>query len=88
MTCGRNDDTISITRPAISTAIVLREQPFHSLRIIPHTLLNVTLSAISMHHENVSSTAESVRKPLPRLNPKNWLYHNRPARAQKMMLLA
>ena len=85
--CGRNDDTISISRPTTSTVMVLLEQPFHSLRIMPHTLLNVTLRAINMHQENVSSTAESVRKPLPRLSPKNWLYQRRPARAQNTMLL-
>ena len=56
--------------------------------MIPQTLLNVTFNAISMHQENVMSTAESVKKPLPRLNPKNWLYQSKPAKAQNTMLLA
>lgn len=84
---GRNEDTTSMIMPATSTAMVFCEQPFHSFSIIPHTLLKVTLRAISMHHENVSSTGESVRNPLPRLRPKNWLYHSSPARAQNTMLL-
>lgn len=52
---GRNEDTTSMIMPATSTAMVFCEQPFHSFSIIPHTLLKVTLRAISMHHENVSS---------------------------------
>ena len=74
--------------PTTSTAIVRRPQPFHSFSSMPQTLEKTTSSAISMQNENVISTGESVRKPLPRANPKNWLYHNAPAKRQKRMLLA
>jgi len=77
-----------IMMPVISTKIVFGEQPFHSLRMIPHTLLNTTLRAMSMQNENVVRTGDEVRKPLPKARPKNWLYHNAPAMAQNKMLLA
>ena len=72
----------------MSTAMVVEEQPFHSLRMMPHTLENTTLSAIRMQKERVISVGDSVRNPLPRLKPKNWLYHRAPARRQKSRLLA
>ena len=42
---------------------------------------------MSMQNEKVVSTGLSVRKPLPRLRPKNWLYHSAPARRQNIRLL-
>ena len=51
--------------------IVCLLQPFHSLRMIPHTLEMTTLSAIRMQNESVSSVGDSVRNPLPRESPKN-----------------
>ena len=80
-------ETISTMIPSTSTTMVLREQPFHSLRMIPHTLENTTLSAISMQKANVISAGESVRKPFPRLSPKNWLYHKPPAKTQNHRLV-
>ena len=74
MSSGRKLDIARMTIPQTSTATVFLEQPFHSLRIIPQTLLNTTFRAIRIHHENVRSVAESLRKPLPRLSLKNWLY--------------
>ncbi len=71
-----------------NTAIVLREAPFHSRRMIPHTLEKVTLSAINIQNEKVSRVSLSAKNPLPRLNPKNWLYHSSPAKQQKSRLLA
>ena len=79
---------ISIPKPTIKTIIVFCVQPFHSLRIIPQTLEKVTLSDIKMHHENVNNTGEDAKNPLPKLKPKNWLYHKTPARAQNKMLFA
>ena len=70
--------------PVINTAIVLFEQPFHSLRMIPQTLEKVTLSAIRIQNARVSIALPASKKLLPRLRPKNWLYQRRPARAQKM----
>lgn len=67
--------------------MVLLLQPFHSLSMIPQTLEKVTLSAIRMQNERVIRVGASVRNPLPNDNPKNWLYHNAPARRQNMMLL-
>ena len=84
---GRKEDTMSTASPMTRMVMVLREHPFHSLRIMPQTLEKVTLRAWSMHQLKASSTGASVRKPLPRLRPKNWLYHRSPARQQKMILL-
>ena len=69
-----------------STVIVLGVHPFHSFKRIPQTLENVTFNDIRMHHENVSNTGEAARNPLPKLRPKNWLYHNTPAKAQNKTL--
>ena len=74
--------------PSMSTVIVVREHPFHSLRIMPHTLEKTTLSAMSMHHEKARSVGDEVRNPLPSESPKNWLYHSTPAKAQNNRLLA
>ena len=46
-----------------------------------------TFRAIRIHQLNVSSDGESVKNPLPKLKPKNWLYHSTPAKAQKSRLL-
>ena len=73
--------------PATRVAIVLPEQPFHSLRMMPHTLENTTLSAIRMQNERVMSVGDPVRNPFPKARPKNWLYHSAPARRQNRMLL-
>lgn len=86
--CGRNEDTISTNKPTTNTKMVLEEHPFHSFRIIPHTFEKVTFSDMRMHHEKVSNTGDDARKPLPKLNPKNWLYHRIPASAQNSRLLA
>ena len=77
---------ISIANPIKRTTIVFLLQPFHSFRIMPQILEKVTFRAIRMHQLKVSRTALPARKPLPRLKPKNWLYHNRPARAQNRRL--
>ena len=77
----------STTIPVTRMAIVVRSQPFHSLRMMPHTLLKTTFSAMRMQNESVVSTGEEVRKPLPKESPKNWLYHSAPARKQKKRLL-
>ena len=66
--------------------MVFCEQPFHSLRMMPQTLLNTTLRAMRMQKAKVVSVGLSVRKPLPNDSPKNWLYHSKPAKAQKRML--
>ena len=66
--------------------MVLREQPFHSLRMMPHTLENTTLSAIRIQNDNVMRVVDYLRKPLPMLKPKNWLYHKAPAKAQNTTL--
>ena len=67
--------------------MVFCEHPFHSLSMMPHTLLNTTLRAMRMQNESVISVGDSVRKPLPSDSPKNWLYHKAPARAQNRRLL-
>ena len=74
-------------KPSKSTAMVLGEQPFHSFRMIPHTLEKVTLSAIRMQKEKVMRSGESAKNPCPKDSPKNWLYHNAPANRQKTRLL-
>ena len=79
---------ISTARPPRSTAIVFFEQPFHSLSMMPQTFEKMTFRLISMHQLKVSSTGEATRKPLPRLSPKNWLYHSKPARQQNRALLS
>ena len=78
---------ISIIIPVVSTPIVLPEQPFHSLSIMPQTFENTTLRAMSMQNENVMSTGLSAKKPFPRLRPKNWLYQRAPASKQNSALL-
>ena len=57
--------------PAMRTAMVFWEQPFHSLRIMPQTLENTTLRAMRMQNDSVVSVGLSVRKPLPSERPKN-----------------
>ena len=84
---GRNELMIRTTIPDMSTATVRDEQPRHSFNIIPQTFENTTLRAIRIHQLKVISDSESVRKPLPRLSPKNWIYHSTPAKAQKSRLL-
>ena len=74
--------------PTISTVMVFAEQPFHSLRMMPHTLEKVTFSAIRMQKARVISVGDSVRNPFPSDRPKNWLYHRPQAKAQKMRLLS
>ena len=68
---GKKEDTISTSNPTTNTVMVLEEQPFHSFKIIPHTLEKVTFSDIKIHQEKVSNAGEEVRNPLPKLNPKN-----------------
>lgn len=88
MSSGRNELIINTMIPVIRTATVFPEHPFHSLRMMPQTLENVTFNAMSMHQLKVISDSDEVRKPFPRLSPKNWLYQSRPARAQKSRLEA
>ena len=85
--CGKNEETINTKRPTTKTVMVLDEQPFHSFKMIPHTLEKVTFSDIKIHHEKVSNTGDEAKNPLPRLSPKNWLYHKIPAKAQNNKLL-
>ena len=81
-----NVDTISTMMPITNTVIVFCEQPFHSFRIIPQRFENVTFRAMRMQNANVVSVSEDVRKPFPSDNPKNWLYHKAPAKAQNKIL--
>lgn len=83
---GKKEDTINTTSPMSKVMMVFCEQPFHSLRMMPHTFEKVTLSDIRIHHEKVSKAGEEVRKPLPKLRPKNWLYQSIPANAQNNTL--
>ena len=83
---GRNELRISTAIPDTNTTIVLREQPFHSLRIMPHTFENVTFKAIRMQKESVSIALPLSKKLRPSDSPKNWLYHRRPASAQNRRL--
>lgn len=71
MSCGKKQETMSTKIPTSSTPMVLPEQPFHSFRMMPHTLENTTLRAIRMQKERVVSTGDSVRNPLPNDKPKN-----------------
>ena len=50
---GRKVEMISTTMPAINTLIVLLEQPFHSLRMMPQTFENTTLSAMRMQNDRI-----------------------------------
>ena len=68
------------------TPIVRCEQPFHSFRMIPHTLENVTFNAMRIQNERVISVGDSVRNPCPNDRPKNCEYHNPPANAQNSKL--
>ena len=68
--------------------MVFLEHPFHSFKMMPQTLENTTLSAIRMQNESVMRVGDYVRKPLPNDNPKNWLYHKAPAKAQNTRLLS
>ena len=53
------NEIIRIAIPLTSTTTVLEPAPFHSFSNIPHTLLNVTFSDISILHEKASITGES-----------------------------
>ena len=61
--------------------------PFHSFRIIPHTLLKTTFKDIRMLQENAIITLPGSKKLCPIPNPKNWEYQSKPAKAQKRRLL-
>ena len=76
---------MSTAIPVTSTKMVFFEQPFHSLRMIPQTFENVTLSAMRMQNASVSIALPASKKLRPRESPKNWLYQRRPARAQNRM---
>ena len=41
--------------PMMRTEMVFDEQPFHSLRMMPHTFENTTLRAMSIQNERVMS---------------------------------
>lgn len=71
ISCGKKQETMSTNIPTSSTPMVLPEQPFHSFRMMPHTLENTTLRAIRMQKERVVRTGDSVRNPLPNDKPKN-----------------
>ena len=78
---------IRMAMPMRRTVMVLPLQPFHSFNMIPQTLLNVTFNAMRMQKEKVMSSGDSRRNPWPNDKPKNWLYHNAPARRQNRILL-
>lgn len=67
--------------------MVLALHPFHSFSKIPHTLLKVTFSDMSILHEKASNIGLSVRKLFPISRPKNCEYHKTPASAQYSRLL-
>ena len=46
---------MSTSKPTNNTKMVLEEHPFHSFKMIPHTLEKVTLSDMRMHHESMRS---------------------------------
>ena len=50
---GKKEDTISTIKPTNKVMMVFCEQPFHSLRMMPHTFEKVTFSDMRMHHEKV-----------------------------------
>lgn len=79
-------DVMSTASPANSVQMVFRPAPFHSFRMMPHTLDAITLSDMSMLHEKAYSVLSCGMKLLPVSSPKNWLYHSTPARAQKRVL--
>jgi len=58
MICGRKQEMSSTTIPVTRMTIVVRSQPFHSLRMMPHTLLKTTFSAMRIQNESVVSTGE------------------------------
>ena len=68
---GKKAAKTKTIRPITNTLMVFELQPFHSFRIIPHTLLNTTLSAIRIQNDNVVRASEEVRKPFPIDSPKN-----------------
>ena len=68
---GRNELRISTAIPVINTMMVLREQPFHSLRMMPHTLENVTFRAIRIQNARVSIALPLSKKLRPSDSPKN-----------------
>ena len=84
---GNTKENINISRPAANTVIVLVLHPFHSFSIMPHTLLNKTFKAIRIHQEKAIITLSGAKNDLPSPNPKNWQYHNTPAKAQNNILL-
>ena len=55
MSSGRKELIINTMIPIMRTATVFPEQPFHSLRMMPQTLENVTFNAMSMHQLKVIS---------------------------------
>ena len=67
--------------------MVFCEQPFHSLRMMPQTLENTTLSAMRMQNDSVSIVPPASKNERPSESPKNWLYHRAPASRQNSRLL-
>ena len=66
-----NLEIIKTMMPTINTVMVFLEQPFHSFRMMPHTLENTTFSAIRIQNDRVMRVGDSVRKPFPNDKPKN-----------------
>ena len=60
---GKKEDTISTSNPTTNMVMVLEEHPFHSFKMIPHTLEKVTFNDIKIHQEKVSNTGDEAKKP-------------------------
>ena len=84
---GSISEKMSTSSPRHRTTPARFHAPFHSCRTIPQKLLNITLSDIRILHEKASMTGESAKKLYPMPSPKNWEYHKRPAKVQKIRLL-
>ena len=84
---GIISEKIRVAIPIARKRTAFSPAPFHSFRITPHTLLNTTFSDMSMLHENAIITLSGSKKLCPIPRPKNWEYHNKPAKAQNNVLL-
>ena len=83
---GMTSENMSTAIPIAKKVTALFPAPFHSFKIMPQTLLNTTLSDISMLHENAIITLPGSKKLCPMPRPKNCEYQSSPANAQNKRL--
>lgn len=83
---GMIKENIKVAIPMARNVTAFFPAPFHSFRIIPHTLLKTTFNDIRTLHEKSIITLSGSKKLCPIPKPKNCEYQSNPAKAQNKIL--